>query len=762
MLHANKMLRLKLVSLSRLSLSLGFVFMLFVGSINGMSPNAVHHKSLNQFFVLDNTIKAGIDDPYMMPYYTGKILPTPQKVEYKNEYLSLAQTAIILNHVGQNDLRLKYLLERITRYGGNYEFVTEANSKHTCVIKINDDALNTPLNAQGYVIKSNGKTLSLKGSDFQGLLWAISSLNQMVFIKHGETVIRLLDVTDWPESLRRGFLAEHEISKNPVVLAHFMVAFKLNLVDFRGELAGDRKRYNNWRLPRSDIFLERVKEIGERLSPLDFQWYAGARFLGYDQVPQINCGGKADFDIIYNNFALPVAKAGGNLSVQFDDTRYPMHLDDKKKFKTAAKADYYLLTKLYKKLKKDYPDIRMAFCPPVYWGPIAPNPLPESRDEYLNMIGALPRAIDIYWTGPSVRSEKVLQEHVKWEVDRIKRKPMVFQNGVGNPHVFSYHYVTDPIYNLNKWYYKGYLKDVKAYMLNGGDIDKSGVLVSIVDWTWNPDKFDAEATIKDAIMKLTGSEAYPILKEINAELSKFDPYLPDVTMKAVANSALLYEALDNLEMLTEKLNKLNGKSIEFWTAVYGSHISRVQHFVKQVHQASKDPLVKKIVGKKNASVTMYHAIKDVDFNPDTDLLIEPEKFIGGGVITYGYYNAKAGIHLEDRPTAYICGAKTSISTMSANFKLNQLQLADYQLIISGADDFQKEKCPIRITLNDNVIFEGPTTFLNKKWNVKKFKLSAKMLKRNNILTISNISPTGNYDAPPAFLLNYVVLRGLKK
>ncbi len=751
---------LKFVSFSGLSLCLGFIYILFAGA-SDISTNIVQSKPLNQTFVLDNTIMGGVDNPYMMPYYTGKILPTPQQVEYKYEYLSLANTAIILNDVKENDPRLKYLLERITRYGGKYEFVKEENIKHTSVIKINDAALNAPQNPQGYVIKSSGKTLSLKASDFQGLLWAISSLNQMIFVKDGEGVVRTLDVIDWPDSELRGMLPE---SMNDVrQLAHLMVAFKLNLVDLRAGISKDKEHFDDWRLPRTNTFHERLKDIEESLTPLGFEWYAGARFLGYDQVPQINCSSEKDFDIIYNNFALPIAKAGGNLSVQFDDTRYPVHPDDMNKFGSAAKADHYLLTKLHEKLKSDFPDIRIAFTPPYYWGPVAPSPLPESRDDYLNMLGTLANAIDVYWTGPRVQSNIVSKEDLEWEVDKIKRKPRVFQNGLGISHAFDYHYMTDPIYSLNNWYYKGYLKDIRAYMLNGGDIAKSGAVVSIADWTWNPEKFEPEATIKDAVMKLTGPEAYPILKDMNAELSKFDLYLPDVTIRAVTNSALLYEALDNLEILNMKLNKINGKSVEFWTAVNGFHIARVKHFVEKVAQASQDPIVQRLLGIENATVTMYYAIKDIDFDPYTDILIEPDNFTGAGVLTYGYYNAEAGILLEDRPTAYITGAGTPTSKMTTTFKLNSFPLlSDYQLIISGADDFQKEKCPIRIVLNDKVIFEGPTTFSNKKWGIKKFKLSVDMLNKDNVLTISNISPTGNFDAPPAFLLNYVILRGAKK
>ncbi len=614
------------------------------------------------------------------------------------------------------------------------------------------------------MITSKGKKIFLKAHDSQGLLWAISSLNQMIRIHNQKSQVRLVQIVDWPKTLQRGFLGGSGIGNKPEIAAHFMVAFKFNLVDFRGEITKDKEHHDNWRLPRSDIFYKRIKGIGERFKALGFQWYAGDRFLGYDQVPQINCSSETDFNIIYKNFALPIAEAGGNLSVQFDDTRYPLHPDDKKKFGTAAKADHYFLTKLYEKLQKDYPDIRIAFCPPLYWGPVAPNPHPESRDTYLNLIGTLPKAIDIYWTGPSVRSGKVLPEYVKWEVDRIKRKPLVFQNGIGIPHAYNYHYITDPVYKLNKWYYEGYLEDIRAYMLNGGDIDNSGVLVSIADWTWNPGKFDPEAVIKDSAMKLAGPESYQVLRKINSELSRFDPYLPDVSLKAVADSSFLYKVLDNLETLAEETEKINGKSIEFWTGIYQSHISRVERLVKNIRQASLDPVVKLLAKKKNASINMYYAVKEAGFNPDTEIFLAPETFIGGGgPFVYGYVNEKDNIRVEDRSCVYICGAKTPISEMSAGFEIEHFPTSgNYQLIISAADDFLKEKCPIKLTVNGNILYEGPNPFSNKRWNVKKFKLPANMLKRNNILTISNTSPTANFDAPPAFLLNYAFLRELAK
>ena len=697
---------------------------------------------------------------YSMPYYTGSIIPSPQSVTYKDKYLSLSNSAIILNGLSKDDPRVQYLLQRITQYGGSYKFITKMDNNYTCIIKLNDKKLIPPKKPQGYVIKSNGKTISLKGSDFQGLLWAISSLNQMIFTKDNDTLVRLVDVKDWPKSIRRGFLAGAKISSNPKALAHFMVAFKLNFVDFRGEIAGDKEHHDNWRLSRTDTFKNRLYEIKKNLTPLGFEWYAGGRFLGYGKIPQINCSSDEDFNIIYNNYALPIAKAGGNLSIQFDDIRFPLHKDDAAEFGTAANADYYLLTKLYDNLKKSYPNIRIAFTPPFYWGPTAPSRYPESRDDYLTMVGTLPKAIDVYWTGPRVRSNLVTQEELQWEADKIDRKPLVFQNGVGIPHPFSYHYVTDPIYNLKKWYYMGYQEDIKAYMLNGGDFDKSGVLVSIAEWSWNPESFEPEATIKDAVSKLAGSKSYPIFTKLNTELSKFDKYLPDITIDSIIHSETLYKAMENIENLILQLGKLdNSESIEFWTNIYSSHVSRAEKFVTQIRKASKDPVVQQVISRDDASVAMYYAVSDGVFDTNSsDIFIKPSDFIGGGVITYGYSDTKEGILLEDRPVSYITGKGTPTNTMSTTFELNNIsKSSSYKLIISGADDFLDQKCPIKITLNGQTIFEGSNPFSNKQWNIKSAEISPDILKNSNTLTITNTSQKGNIDAPPFFMLNYVIL-----
>ena len=77
-------------------------------------------------------------DVMMMPYYTGTIIPTPQQAKYGKTFLSLDRTGIVLaDDIMSTDSRLSYLLDRITRYGGNYGFVSPSGVQgKTCLIYV--------------------------------------------------------------------------------------------------------------------------------------------------------------------------------------------------------------------------------------------------------------------------------------------------------------------------------------------------------------------------------------------------------------------------------------------------------------------------------------------------------------------------------------------------------------------------------------------------------------------------------------------------
>ena len=57
--------------------------------------------------------------PYRLPYFTGKILPTPQQVEYSDRAVSLEHAGVLLGDgIAVDDGRLRELRGRIDAYGG--------------------------------------------------------------------------------------------------------------------------------------------------------------------------------------------------------------------------------------------------------------------------------------------------------------------------------------------------------------------------------------------------------------------------------------------------------------------------------------------------------------------------------------------------------------------------------------------------------------------------------------------------------------------
>ena len=126
------------------------------------------------------------------------------------------------------------------------------------------------------------------------------------------------------------------------------------------------------------------------------------------------------------------ASFGAGIWFDEDDSRYPMRPEDVAAFGTSDKLDAKYLDGLYKEVKAEYPGFRMTFGPPFYFGPDAPLDklvYPEPRDTYLRSVGEfLDPEVDVYWSGPRVKSAKFTPEKIKWFSDYIGRKQVVYHN----------------------------------------------------------------------------------------------------------------------------------------------------------------------------------------------------------------------------------------------------------------------------------------------------------------------------------------------
>ena len=115
-----------------------------------------------------------------------------------------------------------------------------------------------------------------------------------------------------------------------------------------------------------------------------------------------------------------------------------------------------------------------------------------------------------------------------------------------------------------------------------------------------------------------------------------------------------------------------------------------------------------------------------------------------------------------RPWSAIYGAATEYPRATIRFRLDAQPSAPATLTLTGLDDELPELNPIAIEVNGQQVFSGPSPFLNWNgngngddvaWTEVTVTIPADVLKRGrNEITIVNLSPRGNSNAPPYVLL----------
>lgn len=692
----------------------------------------------------------GIVDRF--PFYTGKIIPTPQQVTYYDEFVQLSKTAILLgNGLTADDFRIKLLADRITDYGGEVKFINSFSSDYRTVIAFGKDVIEKqglpgrcPGHAEGYAVytvnRDNSQTVVVEWKDTLGLSWAIASLNQLITIENNNPVLRKVEVYDFPSGgpKRMVFL------RPPYdVLAVMLAAqFKFNTASVYRH---PNYAWADWRQDPPAEWKTDFKIAGEYFTTLGIEWYTAIHPLRHSPEEKIDSKSEDDFAAIYRIASL-IGEAGGNLKIMYDDHRFPMNPADKQNFGSAWKADIFFVNKLYSELRKKYPSIKILFCPPFYWGPKddPSNVYGESRDEYLFELGQrIPQDTGIFWTGHSVISGIITREQMEWYSKRINRKPWIFQNTVGSPHILHMHYAGDPIPGFKEWYYDGFLQDIAGYFLPGDAVTQ----IILSDYLWNPQAYDPSRSVKEAIGTLLGPETYQSLLALNKKLSELDKYGLRVSPGAAKNISEIRNILIEAESIWQECLLFHPESVKRWAAM-GDILSLQKRFLERLESHS-DLSAFADAAEKVREI----AVKEAAFDINNDVFLSPYDFLGGGGATeYGY-------RCERRLATWVYGARTNLNCMKTTFRLEGGPTSDYLLIISGQDDEDKNKCRIKITINNNTIFEGENPFVQFGWSQHKFPVKGVFLKEGgNTLSICNLEDSSSTSGPPFFILNYAVLK----
>ncbi len=115
-----------------------------------------------------------------------------------------------------------------------------------------------------------------------------------------------------------------------------------------------------------------------------------------------------------------------------------------------------------------------------------------------------------------------------------------------------------------------------------------------------------------------------------------------------------------------------------------------------------------------------------------------------------------------RPWSAIYGAASEYPQATIRFRLDARPSGPATLTLTGLDDELPDLNPIAIEVNDQQVFSGPSPFLNwdgvgtgddAAWIEVAVTIPAELLERGrNEITVANLSPSGNFNAPPYVLL----------
>lgn len=721
-------------------------------------------------------------DPLMAPYYTGNIIPTPQKAEYKDEFLPMDKVAIVVGKDVENpDPLVEVLIERIIRYGGQAAIVNAPGAEHTAVVSLGDTDFarqakgvpDVPDKDEGYVIaqaKTNGKPLIiLKGHDRLGLLWSIASLMQLIHWKDGQTLVRSVTMEDYPILKKRGLILSGNDFFHPArnkagqIVSYpntelllkqnrlFMLISKINEPCYQQLIVADCYGHD-WKHPDkmpADAHIEEdLAAIGKNLTPLGISWWAGIRphAAGDSSPEELShklCADEESVEgLLY--FARKTEEAGGHLSIILDDIRFPITPYDKERLGTGREVDTFVVTNVLARLQKDYPKARLLVCPPFYWGPLGMGwgIYGEDREEYLGMIGARwPKEIEVFWSGRQVNATTLaIKEHYNWWMSLTKRKPYFWQNcNAYWCHLGRRHYPTDEINSLWANYWDGQFDLLGWYGFNGGNIARYCVTDTISgDFQWNPqaygkDKYDsARRSVMEAAEKFIGRGSWAMLENVTRPLSFFDGYYLDPGSVAPkdyskANAALMKQAAKVYDVMEDK----RYETMAALEVLKEKHPAGLTYWSALEGFAAWANIVDTI--KKNPALHLYRSVVDQrivakkagDFVPEQDVFLAAADFNGGWIQELAV-DALDNNNLQ--PAMVLDGPRRKAGVM---FKLTREQTAAPMAILINAR--QNENAGrLAITLNNKPLFDKKAPFGNLESTLLRLPVPAGLPAQTNI------------------------------
>ena len=677
-------------------------------------------------------LKGNDFDAMRLPFDNGsKAFPEPKQAKYTDDFTPLGEVRLVLKGVEEGDPRVKLLKTKLARMGAKFA----SAAKFAFDIALDPSA---PVDkGEGYELKVTGTAATIRARDLQGVLWGVVSALQLV--RHEPLAIRRCEILDWPDAARRGWL-NHTFDTG----AEYLLFVKGNSCCYQNTPV-DANCMTPLRTFIASSQANDFKSFGLTL-------YYGLKWISHCEQMAISEPRTLQKRIeICKRFAA----MGAGVYFPFDDVRYPMLNVDKAKFGCGANCDAKHLNDIYLGVAKDYPDFKLIFCPPFYWGPDAPASYPEDRETYLKSIGEhLDPRVDVYWTGAQVKGYEKRKYQVEWFTKLTKHKPSIFQN-VPGPHNFL-DYMVDPI-PWDKIHYDGFVNDIGVFHANANWTSDLCQLSTECDWLWNSKAYDGRRSIRNGVSVYVGQGVTDVLAEALDDISYFDKY-----RYGEVNVNIMYENAADLEKKLDHAKDCYARACaqakKNGAPMYGRFGDGIR-WAEKIVKAAKNPpdFLARYKGQIAETVKLAAAEAQVDTNRG-DVVLTPTSL--AGLVPSG------GGRPNSRFVKYLRGAQTADSAVSFQLQCDPFPpTGDYTLTICGVQDETPEENQLAISVNGTVVYEGGCKFphttgkaLFGEYGRRDFKIPFASLKRYNTITIRQTSPGYNKVGTPYLGVNYIVVR----
>ena len=710
-------------------------------------PDFLYATGKAKLISLLNADPDGDIDTLKLPHSVDcKPFPVPQQAKYGEERVSLANMVLktkVIGNGGQvigNDPIVRLLKKKLGRFGTKFVggqngrvAVPGDRSGGATVIEIVLSP-NAPVEKpQGYSLDVAKGMVRIRARTRLGLTWGVVSLLQCIDRK--TLAVRECVIRDWPRCERRGVI-DYWVPD----FLEFALFTKMSSITFN--------------MGRDCILdpldRERYRLVAKRYHDFGIEVYFHIRDIAMKPLLPLSSPRTWELQLERAKF---IASTGAGISFHLDDHRFPMPPEDLKAYGTAANIDAKYMTRLYRAVKAEYPNAIMQYCPPFYWGPDGGVAYPEDRDEYLKSIARdLDPEIDVYWTGPRVKTHFMTVEKTKWYSDLIGRKPTIFHNGnaIGQHHYIQYG--ADPT-GYKKSHAPEIFDLIASFQQNMSHYSETCEVGSCMDWCWNPDAHDGTISVRRTVEQFEGPGVFEIIADATPSLAYFDKY-----RYCTPRAELLDENLADLDKRVAdsdaawanvlKIAKNGGKFVDGFKKVTGW-----AHRLANWRRKPTEALIKEYAAAK---ANIEYAQRETGYDEAKgDQFIPAELLVNGRFLT----------DIKDAKRGKGRSVKMLETGMEVNGKFTCEPFPNprpFKFLIAGMRYLDRWERPpkvaspqMEVEVNGRVVWRGEM-FKDDIYRIIEVEVPVDAIQRANVFKIRNPGPYVKDEGRP--VIHYVVIR----